>query len=192
MIRQNSYLKAVHVLQKFSLGELQAHVSIVTPYKYGKKSGKTVIRDRDIIVEGTRMPASTLDRFVKGLANRRGGYHMRERSVDKLAAFYDRYYYNKLKAIGVQSRLSNNEARRYSKFPPERLRHVMDQYYQWSRRIQDNYLYTGRIVRRRYIEWGMARSINTWNDWEQVSKVSGLKKKKSSYKKSKRPKQYEH
>ena len=154
---------------------------VETPFKAGRTYEATVVV-RPKRVASTKIPASTIHRFQTG------EYTPRERSIKKLSAFYDKLMYNKLRAVGV----GEKDARRYRKLIPDKITPVFKDYRKWARQIQANYLSRYEQVKVSHILWGMAHSVKYgYNDWAYIAMTSGLKKK-PRFKKSKRPRQYEH
>jgi len=181
MVRQQQVHKAYWMLKNFTPGELQAFILVDTPFKAGKKEEApiTVIPRR---VESTRIPASTINRFQTG------EYTPRERSIKKLSKFYDKYMYNKLRAVGA----GREDARTYKTMDPDKITPIMRNYLKWAKQIQSNYASRYEQVTLSHILWGMAHSVKYgYNDWAYIAMTSGLKKK-PRFKKSKRPRQYEH
>jgi hypothetical protein len=176
VIRRTTREKAEWVLYKFSPGELQSHVSIKTPVKTGRKvctvlpSGEKKYAPIVIIsrrVDSTGIPASTLSRF------KTKKWVPREKSLKKLAAFYDKYMYNHMRASG----LNKEDARKNHTLPPSETLPIIYQYKKWAEKIQDNNFKMGREVMLEHILWGMAHSTHTINDWYDITLTSGLQKK---------------
>jgi hypothetical protein len=95
--------------------------------------------------------------------------------------------YYRLRASGSNTQ----DAKSNCKLVPEKLMPIIYQYLRWANQIQQNHLQRGQHVDIEYIQWGMAHSHHGQNDWEMISKFSGLKKRRPP-RKPKRPKQYEH
>lgn len=91
------WLEYVLYSDAFTIGELQSGYTYMRPAK--DSHGNTVLVP--VHVPGTRIPASTLYRF------REGFWVPRERSLEKLYAFYRRWAYHQLRASG----LSTSEAK---------------------------------------------------------------------------------
>jgi hypothetical protein len=185
VIRKTQEYKALWVLQNFSPSELQHRTAVSTPYKLGYKYDSGIVK-KDRYVKGCSIPASTIHRFQIP-KNLPGYYTPREKSIKKLADFYERYQYHKLRSAGANTK----DARTFANLTPDKIKPVFQKYNRWTRKIQSNNVTVGHDVELSYIQWGMAHSFHTYNDWENISKFSGLKKKKAS-RKIKRLKKYEH
>lgn len=182
MVKQNLKIKAEWILSKFSSGEIQCRASVPTPFKLGREPSSPIIL-RDRYVEGTGIPASTIHRFQTG------EFHMGEISIRKLASFYERYMYHRLRAAGGNTR----DSRKNCRLSPSDIKPIFRNYARWVRAIQSNNRQNNHPVRPEYIQWGMAHSFHTYNDWENISKFSGLKKApKKRPPKNKRHRKYEH
>jgi hypothetical protein len=181
MVRQQQVHKAYWMLRNFTPGQLQAFALVDTPFKAGREEDSPItIKPKR--VESTKIPASTIKRFQTG------EYIPREKSIKKLSAFYDKFMYNKLRAVGAK----REDARRYRKFTPDKITSVLQDYRKWAKQIQSNYMTRYEQVKVSHILWGMAHSVKYgYNDWAAIAMTSGLKKRPKS-KKSKRWKQYEH
>ena len=181
MVRQQQEHKAYWMLRNFTPGQLQAFALVEIPFKAGRKE-KAPITVKPKRVESTKIPASTIYRFQTG------EFIPRERSIKKLSAFYDKYMYNKLRAVGA----NREDARTYRTLDPEKITPVLKDYRKWAKQIQSNYVSRYEQVTLSHILWGMAHSVKYgYNDWAVIAMTSGLKKK-PRFKKSKRPAQYEH
>jgi len=173
--------KAYWMLQNFSPGQLQAFALVEMPFKKGRGEEAPVV-ERQKRVDATKIPASTIHRFQTG------EYTPRERSINKLSKFYDKYMYNKLRSIGAD----RDDARTYRTMDPVRIAPVLKNYREWAKQIQRNYAARYEQVRLSHILWGMAHSVKYgYNDWAAIAMTSGLKKR-PRFRKSKRRRQYEH
>lgn len=165
MIHKTHIEKAYWVLQAFSPAELQAYTFIDTPTKHGRQRHDLITIDKKII-PSTGIPASTIHRFQTT------EYRPRERSIRKLAAFYDRYQYYRFRAYGA----SQKDARKFARYTPERGQKVLYKYAKYARNIQNNYHKSGENIPIEFIQWGMAHSAHGYNDWDSISKISGVQR----------------
>lgn len=173
--------KAHWILNRFSPGELQSRVGVDTPVKSGRKP-HSQISIRTKLVPASRIPASTIYKFQQHT------YTPRERSIKKLAAFYDRYQYHKLRAGGA----NYEDARRYARWTPDELGKIFGDYRRWVKQIQKNYETQNVRVKKTELQHGMAHSGHRYSDWESVAMISGLKRPRVRSRRSKRSRQYEH
>jgi hypothetical protein len=122
MTRVYSIDKAAHIIGmirkgKLSLGEVQAHTTLEMTKKFGSRYNSPIALV-DQKIRGTGVPASTLKKFVSGSIT------PRERSINKLAAYYDRLQSLRLKQMGAND-LSRKNA---LKLPPKKTEAVISKF----------------------------------------------------------------
>lgn len=152
------------------------------PTRLGREYNSAIIV-RDKFIAATGIPASTIQRFQTG------EYVPREKSIKKLAAFYNHYMYYTFRGHGA----NKEDSRYYCKLEPDKAPKYLADYTKWARRIRANHISRGRDVPLAAIVWSMAHSQHPRNDWEQLSQLSGLQKyRRRRPKKPKREARYEH
>jgi len=167
VVSQKHADKAFWVLRAFTAGEIQSHTQVQRARRIGTKE-KSEIVTRAEHVKATGIPASIISKFQDGI------WKPRERSLKKLSKFYDRYMYNQFQAHGANKK----DARKYSRSDPVTAASLLRKYSIWAHRIQKNNLTAGRMdVQDKHIRWGMARSEHDFNEWEMLSRISGLQKR---------------
>jgi hypothetical protein len=113
---------------------------------------------RDVIVPGTKIPASTIHKF------RDGTYKMRETSIKKLSDLYHRYHEKKLRSKG----LNKEDSRHYAKESPAKIGVLLSDYYRWAKEIKRSKkeLY-GQETPIHFIQYGMAHSDHDVSEWDE-------------------------
>lgn len=144
MVRKYQIANAHHLLNlPFTNGEIQSRIVITRLVKQGRKPptglGDASIDRRPLIkrpkvIKGTRIPSSTLNRFLLPLKDKR---HLRmgEKSVRKLSNMYERLQYHTLRASGVNQR----DARRLKTSSPDQITKIISTYKKNAKQIQRNY-----------------------------------------------------
>jgi len=176
------------MLKVFSPGELQSFIKTDIPYKHGRKPDSPITL-RPSYTKAASIPASTIHRFQTG------EYTPRKISIKKLSDAYDRYRYAQLVSVGA----NRKDAAKFCRLSPNTIAPILNNYATWAYRILANNHRVGHTsVRIEHITWGMShpkwqehlqRKIG-YNDWEMISKLSGLRKHRRRA--SRRPRQFEH
>jgi hypothetical protein len=158
---------AEFMLKHFSPGQLQAGIDVALPTRvYKERRPREGERDYKIVqvtkrVAGTRIPASVISKFQRGV------WTPRERTLSKLRKLYVRYSYQTLRAEG----LNTEQARRFSTRPPDAVARTIKDYNDYIRTVAAE-----KGVDPLYIAWGFMNSTRKKGDWDSYIRSRGYTK----------------
>ena len=150
----------------FSAGQLQYGYTIQRPHKTVDSHNNEKIIMRTERVQGTRIPAFVMQKFIDGL------WTPREKSIRRLAAMYRRWAYNHMKQSGANKYDANKFSRRKPKAVLDAATAMQGHVKKTAQRRyeQDRNELESRGVSysefEHYIEWGYGHSDYDLDDWE--------------------------